>query len=171
MKSRVIGAFLVLSATAGASPIVYATLDASLETGSLAGTNFTVSISYDAAQLQAAGPSYITLDTFDFVLLGTPFNRSEIFQGGQVILFNGVIQNVTASYQVTLPPKAPVENITFGFGGDGVIGYIDLNGQFGTGSFVVVPEPCISLMIGAGSIGMWIRRPKPPDPRRCPTGR
>jgi hypothetical protein len=32
-------------------------------------------------------------------------------------------------------PNSPVQNITFGFGGPGVIGYIDLNGQFGSGSF------------------------------------
>jgi hypothetical protein len=30
-----------------------------------------------------------------------------------------------------------VQNITFGFGGNGVIGYIDLSGQFGIGSFVI----------------------------------
>ena len=34
-----------------------------------------------------------------------------------------------------MPPNSPIENITFGFGGPGVIAYIDLNGQFGTGSF------------------------------------
>ena len=83
------------------------------------------------------------LITFDFTLFGVPFHRSDIFQGGQVILLNGVIENVTASFQVILPPNSPVNNITFGFGGPGVIGYIDLNNQFGSGSFTInaVPEP------------------------------
>jgi hypothetical protein len=51
---------------------------------------------------------------------------------------------VTASFQVILPPNSPVNNITFGFGGPGVIGYIDLNNQPGSGTFMfasAVPEP------------------------------
>ena len=40
-------------------------------------------------------------------------------------------------FQVRLPPNSPVNNITFGFGGDGVIGYIDLDNQFGGGSFTI----------------------------------
>jgi hypothetical protein len=36
---------------------------------------------------------------------------------------------------VRLPPNSPVQNITFGFGDSGVIGYIDLDGQYGNGSF------------------------------------
>jgi hypothetical protein len=51
---------------------------------------------------------------------------------------------VTASFQVILPPNSPVKNITFGFGGPGVIGYIDLDNQFGSGTFTfvsTVPEP------------------------------
>jgi hypothetical protein len=52
-----------------------------------------------------------------------------------VILRDGVLENVTASFQVRLPPNAPVNNITFGFGGPGVIGYVDLNNQYGDGSF------------------------------------
>jgi hypothetical protein len=56
---------------------------------------------------------------------------------------NGIPENVTASFQGILPPNSPVNNITFGFGGPGVIGYIDLNNQFGSGSFTInaVPEP------------------------------
>jgi probable HAF family extracellular repeat protein len=34
-----------------------------------------------------------------------------------------------------------VTNITFGFGGPGVIGYIDLDNQFGSGSFSFRPAP------------------------------
>jgi hypothetical protein len=63
-----------------------------------------------------------------------------------VIFHDGNLVNVTASYQVFLPPHSPVENITFGFGGPGIIGYIDNAHQFGTGSFTfasasAVPEP------------------------------
>ncbi|GAC1460824.1 MAG: hypothetical protein PVSMB1_11090 [Gemmatimonadaceae bacterium] len=42
---------------------------------------------------------------------------------------------VTASFQVRMPPNSPVKNITFGFGGPGVIAYIDLDDQCGSGSF------------------------------------
>ena len=139
-----LAACVALAGTVNAVPIVNSTLNASLDTGSLAGVKFPVSFSYDAGLVQPVGDSYVNLLSFDFVLLGVPFNRSEIFQGGQAMFHDGILENVTASYQVTLPPMSPVANITFGFGGPGVIGYVDLKGQFGLGSFSFgppVPEP------------------------------
>jgi hypothetical protein len=122
---------------ANAENIVFSTLDASLDDGSLAGTTFSVVFSYDADQVSDTGDSYVQLNSFDFQLLGVSFTRDDIFQGGQVIFRDGVLDDVTASFQVRLPPDSPVSNITFGFGGPGVIGYVDLDGQYGNGSFVV----------------------------------
>jgi hypothetical protein len=122
---------------ADAENIVFATLDASLDDGSLAGTTFSVVFSYDADQVSDTGDSYVQLNSFDFQLLGVSFTKDDIFQGGQVIFSDGVLDDVTASFQVRLPPDSPVSNITFGFGGPGVIGYVDLDGQYGNGSFVV----------------------------------
>lgn len=118
-----------------AENIVYGTLNASLDDGSLAGTTFTVVYSYDADQVAPEGESYVQLYSFDFTLLGVAFTRDDIFQGGQVILRDGLIEDVTASFQVRLPQGSPVNNITFGFGGPGVIGYVDLDNQSGGGSF------------------------------------
>jgi hypothetical protein len=130
--------FLLLTcASAGRSEAVTSSLQASLDSGSLAGTRFSVSFSYDPSQVQPVGDSYVQLNSFDFTLLGVQFTRQDIFQGGQVIFHDGVITDVTASFQVILPPNSPVQNITFGFGGPGVIGYIDRNGQFGSGSFLI----------------------------------
>ena len=131
---------LILAAPSGAHAehIVAAGFVASLDTGSLNGTVFPVSFSYDADQITAQGDSYITLKTFDFTLGGVAFNRSYINQGGQVIFRNGVLQNVTASFQGTLPPNATVNNVTFGFGGDGIVGYVDRQGAYGLGSFQLV---------------------------------
>jgi hypothetical protein len=126
-------------ATAGAQTIVYGSLDASLDDGSLAGTTFSVSFSYDADQVLADGDSYVTLVSFDFTLLDVPFTRDDIFQGGQVIFRDGVLVNVTASFQVRLPEGSPVSNITFGFGDPGVIGYIDRDGNYGSGLFELAP--------------------------------
>lgn len=124
-----------------AGPIVPGQFLATLTTGSLAGLTFPVTFSYDAGQVNPAGDSFITLSSINFTLLGVAFAKGNILQGGQVILHNGVLENVTASFQgPPLPPNPPVENITFGFGGPGVIGYQDLNGQFGNGSFTFVPE-------------------------------
>jgi len=109
---------------------------ASLDHGSLAGTRFPVFFSFDAGEVSPQGDSFITLQSFDFVLLGVAFTRSDIFQGGQAIFRSGKLVNVTASFQIRLPSNAPVNNITFGFGGEGVIGYIDLQGKYGDGSFV-----------------------------------
>jgi hypothetical protein len=119
-----------------AEHIVTRLLIASLDDGSLAGTKFPVSVSFDADQVTTQGDSFLVLRSFDFTLLGVAFSKSDIFQGGQMTFRNGRLTNVTASFQIRLPPNAPVKNITFGFGGDGVIGYIDHQDQYGTGSFV-----------------------------------
>jgi hypothetical protein len=136
-RTAIAALIIVIAAVsrADAQNVAYGILDASLDDGSLAGTTFQVAFSYDADQVADVGESYVELLSFDFTLLGTTFSRDWIFQGGQAIFQDGVIQNVTASFQVFMPPDSPVSNITFGFGGDGVIGYIDLDGQFGTGSF------------------------------------
>jgi len=148
---------LVLAALALPAPaatIVFQTFQSSLDTGTLAGTSFPVLFSYDASLVNPTGDSFIQLNSFDFTLEGVHFTRSDIFQGGQVIFHNAVLNNVTASFQVVLPPNAPVRNITFGFGGPGVIGYIDLAGNFGNGSFTFVPEAstaafsCLGVVLG-----------------------
>ena len=144
-----------MSSPANAISIVFGQLNSSLNTGSLAGTRFPVSFSYDADQVVPIGDSFIGLNSFDFTLLGTSFTRNDIFQGGQVIFRNGRLDNVTASFQVRLPPHSPVENITFGFGGPGIIGYIDLAGQFGLGSFTFAPIAVPELMSG-WSLGLGI---------------
>jgi len=131
---------LVFSGAVRAENIVFASLNASLNDGSLAGTTFQILFSYDADQVADTGDSYVPVKSFDFTLLGVPFTRNDIFQGGQVIFRDGVLQNVTASFQVILPPGAPVQNITFGFGDPMGIAYIDLDGGFGTGSLELVSD-------------------------------
>lgn len=132
-------ALLLLSSTvtAHAQNIVYGTLDSSLDSGSLAGTHFTVGFSYDADQVPPTGEGYVPLNSFDFQLGDAYFTKDWIFQGGQVITRDGVVENVTASFQVYMPPNSPVRNITFGFGGPGVIGYTDNYDQYGDGSFTI----------------------------------
>jgi hypothetical protein len=68
------------------------------------------------------------------------FCRQKLSNGPQVIFRDGVARDVTASFQVFMPPNASVKNITLGFGGDGVIGYIDLNDEYGDGSFALASQ-------------------------------
>ncbi len=144
----ILAAYASLTTVRGtAATIVFGNLDASLDTGSLAGVAFPVTYSYDAALIDPAGVSFITLNSLDFTLLGTAFTLKDISQGGQVIFDHGVLQNLTASFQGVLPPGAPVNNITFGFGGPGIIGYIDLAGNFGDGSFRFPPSCVISSIL------------------------
>jgi hypothetical protein len=162
LRTFLLAACAALTAGNGAAaPIVFGNLDGSLDTGSLAGTRFPVTYSYDASQINPIGDSFIFLNSFDFTLLGTEFTRNDIFQGGQVIFRNGVLDDVTASFQVVLPPHAPVNNITIGFGGPGVIGYIDLAENFGTGSFrfTPIPEPgtLILFFVALGELPLWLR--------------
>jgi hypothetical protein len=153
---------------AKAVSIVFDQLNASLDTGSLAGTEFPVSFSYDASQVMPIGDSFADIITMDFALGNATFHRSDIFQGGQVILHNGMLENLMASFQVILPPESPVNNITFGFGGPGAIGYLDLDNQSGSGSFtfasVSVPEPrsVYTLALGLSVLFLcerWGKRP------------
>jgi hypothetical protein len=155
IRFHALTAVLILLITAvsraDAQNIVYGTLDASLDDGSLAGTTFQVRFSYDGDQVADTGGSYVELLSFDFTLFGTTFSRDWIFQGGQAIFQDGVIQNVTASFQVFMPPDSPVNNITFGFGSDGAIGYIDLDGQFGSGSFTFESAAVPDVLANAGN--------------------
>lgn len=144
----ILAAYASLATVRGtAATIVFGNLEASLDTGSLAGTAFPVTYSYDAALIDPAGVSFITLNSIDFTLLGTVFTAKDLSQGGQVIFDHGVLYNLTASFQGVLPPGAPVNNITFGFGGPGIIGYIDLAGNDGTGSFRFPPSCVISSIL------------------------
>src|SRR5258708_5900644 len=117
---------LIMYANAARCEWVTSTLQASLDTGSLAGTSFAVSLSYDSSQVQPVGESYVQLNSFDFTLLGVQFTRQDIFQGGQVIFQDAVITDVTASFQVLLSPNSPVHNITCSFRGSGLICYTNL---------------------------------------------
>src|SRR5260370_30586824 len=149
MKRFTVVPFLLITyAAAGRSQLVTSSLQAFLDTGSLAGTTFSVSFSYDSSQVQPVGDSYVQLSSFDFTLLGVQFTRQNIFQGGQVIFHDGVITDVTASFQVFLPPNSPVQNITFGFGGPGRNGYHDLNDPVASASLLTEP-----IGVHLGSIG------------------
>ncbi len=122
---------------ARADRIVYAAFTAVLKTGPLAGTEFLVLCSYDADQVSRKGESYVTLDSFDFTLLGAHFTHDNLTQGGQAIFRDGHLENLTGSFQSVMPPNSPVSNITFGFGEDRGIAYIDLHGVYGTGSLML----------------------------------
>src|SRR5579863_8461508 len=145
-------ALAVLPIRAG---LVSETLFASLTSGSLAGVTFPATFSYDPSGVNPVGTSFAFLQSFDFVLLGVPFNQSNISQGGQAVFQNGVLNNVTASFQGSVPTNSPVDNITFGFGGPGVIGYQDLSRAFGSGTFTfAVPEPASILLAGVALL--WL---------------
>jgi uncharacterized protein (TIGR03437 family) len=124
--------FLALAAPA---QVVTGMAVASIDSGSLAGDRFPVIFSYDAAPIAVQGDVFLTLRSFDFVLRGTTFSRADIYQGGQAVFHNGKLTNVTAAFLPTSLPNPPVNIIAFGFGGDGVIGYVDAQGKSGGGSF------------------------------------
>jgi uncharacterized protein (TIGR03437 family) len=134
-RTLLVCALLSIAERGAAQQIVSGILLASLKTGSLAGLTFPISFSYDASGASSQGQVYLPLTAFNFSLSGTAFTRAGIHQGGQVILRDGKFENVTASFQGSPPSNPPLLNITFGFGGDGVIGYIDLAGNYGSGAF------------------------------------
>jgi hypothetical protein len=152
---------LVLTTTAAKpakADTVPLSFDASLTMGSLADTNFTGIFSYDNSGLTGHGQEFLSLISFDFTLLGTHFTQADIRQGGQAIFQDGVLQDVTAAFYQLQSPNPPLNNITFGFGGPGIIGYIDLKGKFGDGVFTIssVPESStfLSLAVGLGLLAI-----------------
>ena len=86
MKTIILAAvILAVSSNAMATRIVPGGLNASLDTGSLAGTHFPALFSYDADRVSPIGDNSIGLNSFNFTLLNVPFTRNDIFQGGQAI--------------------------------------------------------------------------------------
>jgi hypothetical protein len=123
--------------------------DASLQTGTLAGTQFSGSGSFDNQGETGVGTELFTLKSLDFSLLGFPVTLADINQGGQAVLKNGTLSDFTAAF--ILAPPAPVGDLAFGFGGPGVIGYSTPPG-LGSGVYSIVtssasPEP--------SSFGLW----------------
>ena len=142
---------LVTPASATVIPLGFT---ASIDSGTIAGTKFQGSIAYDNAGLTGVGTEYVPLTAIDFVLDGVQFNHSDITQGGQMITLDGAADYFTASF-FPAPQGSPVTDITFGFGGPGVIGTFNSpDDAFGAGAYVLVPvlisEPMTILLFGAG---------------------
>jgi hypothetical protein len=133
--------------------IVTLSFDASLTTGSLAGTQFSGTVAYDPATGTGVGQEFLALTELNFTLLGTPFAIGDINQGGQMITQNGVPSYFTAAFFPPPPNNSPVSDIAFGFGGPGIIGYAQ-QGNFGDGAYVLgsapVPEPTSLALLAVG---------------------
>jgi PEP-CTERM motif len=165
--SKITLALALLSALCLATPasaaIIPLGFSASIDSGTLAGTKFQGTIAYDNAGLTGVGAEYAPLTAIDFVLDGVQFNHSDITQGGQVITLDGAADYFTASF-FPAPQGSPVTDITFGFGGPGVIGTFNSSDDaFGTGTYVLVPisipEPMTILLFGAGlAVAFAMRR-------------
>jgi hypothetical protein len=137
-----IAAVTACPARASASTIEFE-FEASLETGALAGTQFFGTASYDDSGITGVGEEFLPLTSLDFSFLGETFTLADIGQGGQVILEDGTFSYFTAAFFPSAP--SPIDDIAFGFGGPGVIGYSTPPGfNFGLGAYEIVtpvPEP------------------------------
>jgi hypothetical protein len=144
------------TATAACAAITNASFAASLTSGSLSGVQFTVSYSYDNSGITGGSGDYLPLQSFDFDLLGTHFPKDDIYQGGQVIFHYGILYNVTAAFDPYIsgaPTNAPLNSIAFGFGGPGIIGYVDKQGQYGSGAFSLISSNIIPQIVSVSIVG------------------
>jgi hypothetical protein len=151
-------AFSALAPWATATTVNFQ-FQADLQTGQLAGTIFSGSGSYDNQGSTGVGQEFLTLTSLDFTLLGIPFTKAGIAQGGQAILQDGVLSYFTAAFFPPQPPdSASVSDLAFGFGGPGIIGYATLPApNFGSGVYTstteAVPEPpTLALSV----LGLWV---------------
>jgi hypothetical protein len=153
-----------LGSVAGASTVQFS-FDAMLQTGPLVGTEFPGTGTYDTTGVTGIGQEFVSLASLDFTL-GVPFTRSDIRQGGQAILQNGVLSYFTAAFFPPPPSGSPVSDIAFGFGGPGIIGYITPPSNFGSGTYTItslsVPEPGAALILAVALLSLdAIRRRSP----------
>jgi hypothetical protein len=139
--------------------VVTVSFDASLTTGNLTGSEFSGEIAYDPTGGTGIGQEFFTLTDLSFTLLGTTFTKADIDQGGQMITLNGVPSYFTAAFFPPPPDNSPVQDIAFGFGGPGIIGY-DQEGVSGGGTYVLrsaaVPEPTSLGLLAVGLIAMAV---------------
>jgi hypothetical protein len=153
IRSLAISVLLGLSAIPSAkATIVGFDFDASLQTGALAGTTFLGTGSYDTAGVTGVGEEFVALTSLQFSLLGVSFTESDIRQGGQAILEDGLLSFFTAAFFPPPPVGSPVSDIAFGFGGPGIIGYITPPADFGAGTYTLspanIPEPAPAWTFG-----------------------
>src|SRR5579871_4409180 len=150
-----------LSVTSAYAASVTLAFNASLTTGSLAGTQFSGTVAYDPATGTGVGEEFLTLTALDFTLLGATFTHGDLSQGGQIITENGTPSYFTGAFFPPPPDNSPVSAIAFGFGGPGVIGYDVLgsadNGGSGVYAFRSAAAPELStwamLIAGFGMLG------------------
>jgi hypothetical protein len=148
----------LLASGAHATTIGY-NFDATLDSGPLAGTSFTGTLSYNEPAVVTPGVQYLALTSLDFSLDGEVFTLADLYQGGQAILDNGSLYDFTAAFL----PEGPIQTIAFGFGGPGVIGY-ETAGQLALGTYTIeseVPEPASAWLCGIATpllMLAWLRR-------------
>lgn len=155
MRTTRVLTLLVLMSLASLKVVTAATIDfqftASLQTGALAGTDFTGTASYNNQGVTGTGTEYLLLTSLDFSLLGYPFTLADVDQGGQAILQNGTLEYFTAAF-FPESSTAPVNDLAFGFGGPEIIGYSTAPGfNPGMGTYAITqasPEPSSLALCG-----------------------
>jgi hypothetical protein len=134
--------------------------EASLQTGTLAGTLFSGTGSYDNQNATGTGEEFLNLASLNFTLAGAAFTRADIDQGGQVVLENGVLSYFTAAFFLPPPTGTALADLAFGFGGPGVVGYSTVPGpEFGAGLYTLTsaPEPSSFALLLAGLLAFrWL---------------
>ena len=113
-----VGVF-VLSGSAKAATVDFQ-FNAALQTGALAGTDFSGTASYDNQGETGSGTEYFSLTSLNFTLLGVSFTKADIDLGWAG---NPPKRRFVRLYGGIFPPaasNAPVSDIAFGFGGPGI---------------------------------------------------
>jgi hypothetical protein len=151
--------FCCFTSPANATTISFQ-FDSTLQTGALTGTQFTGTASFDNAGSTGVGIEYLFLTSLNFTLDGETFTRADIDQGGQAVLENGTLSYFTAAFfPEETCPSCPIDDIAFGFGGPGVIGYSVSPGfNPGLGAYVIetpVPEPS-TLSLSVMGLLAWV---------------
>jgi len=117
--------------------ILWWNLTSIITSGTLFGTRFTGSLSYDSTGMTGVGVEYLGLKTITFSFAGVAWSKMQLYQGGEVVLRDGYPWYWTGAF---LPPQGSLVTVlAIGFGGSGVIGYETPGGVFGMGDCHMVP--------------------------------
>jgi hypothetical protein len=136
-----VGVF-VLSGSGKAATVDFQ-FNAALQTGALAGTDFSGTASYDNQGETGSGIEYFSLTSLNFTLLGVSFTKADIDQGGQAILQTALCSTLRRHFSPRRQPMLLLATSHSALVDPASFGYFTVPDSSGSGTYTLtaVPEP------------------------------
>src|SRR5260370_560654 len=146
-----------------AAEVATVQVDATLETGSQAGTKIPVTLAYDASAVAPKG---------DCVIPASPVGEQvTALQRAEAMFHDGVPTGIRMFLRLE-GADSPIHNLVIGVGGPGTLGYVDQTGGIGTGTYRLrtVPNNGNLSVIRPLPAPLELHQHLPPAPHPPPPG-